>query len=45
MLCKLTEGFEYLENLFLPLLLASHALVTLPDDLHPARMFDAPRST
>ena len=35
---KFIEGLEYLENLFLPLLLTSNALVVLPHHLHPAQM-------
>ncbi len=35
---KFIEGLEYLENLFLPLLLMSDALVVLPHHLHPAQM-------
>jgi hypothetical protein len=35
---KFIEVLEYLENLFLPLLLMSDALVVLPHHLHPAQM-------
>jgi hypothetical protein len=35
---KFIEGLEYLQNLFLPLLLTSDALVVLSHHLHPAQM-------